>query len=128
MEIYKLSFITFFFCMTCTSWSCRKEKDQLPKTTQEGKNTFGCKVNGKVFIAKDAITFPVLKALYTYYDTSDSSLHINAGEPPNEEENGFKRVITFDIEDLKIGDNLLNESNKAEVDLLEHDQPDQYFE
>jgi hypothetical protein len=30
------------------SLSCKKEK--LPKATQEGKNTFGCKIDGKVFL------------------------------------------------------------------------------
>jgi hypothetical protein len=37
------------------SSSCKKEKtgtDGLPAATQEGKNTFGCLVNGNVFVAK----------------------------------------------------------------------------
>jgi hypothetical protein len=29
-------------------WAC--QKDKLPKPTQEGKNTFGCKINGKPWI------------------------------------------------------------------------------
>ena len=37
-------------------WSCRKEKvrpiDKLPPITQEGKNTFGCLVNGEAWIPK----------------------------------------------------------------------------
>jgi hypothetical protein len=31
----------------------RKERTQFPPITQEGKNTFGCKLNGKLFVAKD---------------------------------------------------------------------------
>jgi hypothetical protein len=40
-------FIYIFSC-TLLSLSCKKEK--LPKATQEGKNTFGCKIDGKVFL------------------------------------------------------------------------------
>jgi hypothetical protein len=42
-------FISFAICI----YGCRKEamkKKELPPITQEGKNTFGCKVNGEVWI------------------------------------------------------------------------------
>jgi hypothetical protein len=58
--IYYAFFITFFICS-----SCKKDKsptpieptpngDQLPPITQSGANTFGCLVNGKVWIPKGA--------------------------------------------------------------------------
>jgi hypothetical protein len=43
------------FSFLLISGSCKKEKtgtDGLPAATQEGKNTFGCLVNGKAFVAK----------------------------------------------------------------------------
>jgi hypothetical protein len=41
-------FLIYIFSCTLLSLSCKKEK--LPKATQEGKNTFGCKIDGKVFL------------------------------------------------------------------------------
>lgn len=54
------------------SSSCRKNKikepvDQLPPETQTGANTFGCLIDGKVFIPKgDPLGGPVKKAQYQY--------------------------------------------------------------
>ncbi|KHJ39512.1 hypothetical protein PBAC_00190 [Pedobacter glucosidilyticus] len=41
--------------LSLSASSCKKDKtgiDALPVATQEGKNTFGCLVNGEVFIAR----------------------------------------------------------------------------
>lgn len=50
---YILTAITF---LLLTAMSCKKDKttdeDQLPPITQTGANTFGCLVNGKVYIPK----------------------------------------------------------------------------
>ncbi|MEO7444893.1 MAG: hypothetical protein ABIU55_05295 [Ferruginibacter sp.] len=45
--------LTLFNCFVFAS--CKKDKtneDQLPPPTQTGANTFGCKINGKVFVPK----------------------------------------------------------------------------
>lgn len=53
---------------------CRKNKpqnpiDQLPPETQIGKNTFGCIIDGKVFLPKGSpFAGPVIKAQYQYYN------------------------------------------------------------
>lgn len=48
-----LSFLVFLLLST----ACRREniavKDALPPITQEGLNTFGCKINGEVLVPKD---------------------------------------------------------------------------
>ena len=48
--------ITAFTFLLLTAMSCKKNKDnqhdQLPPATQIGANTFGCLVNGKVYIPK----------------------------------------------------------------------------
>lgn len=51
---------------------CNKDSDneaQLPPATQTGANTFGCKVNGKVFVPRDGRGKPGLIVQYTYLGT-----------------------------------------------------------
>ena len=50
---YPSLLIVFTFLLLIAS-SCKKEsnKDKLPPATQTGENTFGCLVNGKVFVPK----------------------------------------------------------------------------
>ena len=54
------------------SSSCKKNKsdnpiDQLPPETQTGANTFGCLVDGKVFLPKgDPFGGPIIKAQYQF--------------------------------------------------------------
>ena len=46
------SFIIVSSVIIVSSLQCRKEKipNELPPITQEGKNTFGCKINGQVWV------------------------------------------------------------------------------
>ncbi|RUA35320.1 MAG: hypothetical protein DSY77_02820 [Bacteroidetes bacterium] len=50
---YLLPLLTFILIAS----SCQKEEieveDELPPITQEGLNTFGCKIDGEVFVPKD---------------------------------------------------------------------------
>lgn len=45
---------SLFIALLCCSLKCRKDKDKppdtLPPITQEGKNTFGCKVDGEIWV------------------------------------------------------------------------------
>ena len=56
------------------SASCKKEKsenpiDDLPPATQTGANTFGCLVNGELFLPKGSgLGGPVLNAQYEFVD------------------------------------------------------------
>lgn len=63
---YSLLIITFF-----TFSQCKKEKDQpqLPPETTTGAMTFGCKVNGKVFLPKDGRGKPGLYVQYVNLGT-----------------------------------------------------------
>ena len=42
-QIFLISCCLLFFTVSC-------QKEKLPKLTQEGKNTFGCKINGKNWV------------------------------------------------------------------------------
>lgn len=64
-----LSMILTFTVLTASM--CRKKPvdpiDQLPPETQTGANTFGCLVDGKVFIPKgDPFGGPIKKAAYQF--------------------------------------------------------------
>lgn len=48
MKSKKLILLIFAVYLLCSSFSC--SKDKLTKATQEGANTFSCKVDGKVFL------------------------------------------------------------------------------
>ena len=54
MKIIILKTAVLLF-LTFTLINCTKsdDQDQLPPATQTGANTFGCLINGKVFIPKD---------------------------------------------------------------------------
>jgi hypothetical protein len=70
--------ITFIFA------ACKKDKnttdpaDQLPPATQIGANTFGCLVNGKIYIPKgsDGTTKPNLRKNYDSFQ-GDNFLSVN---------------------------------------------------
>ncbi len=74
------------FLVTCTLFmgsSCKKDNspaDQLPPATQTGANTFGCLVNGKVFVPKgfDGTGTPNPHVLYDYDLNGEPFLSIEA--------------------------------------------------
>jgi hypothetical protein len=67
-----------------------------------------------------------LLCLSFYYEESKKSFHLFATEPRNED--GFKRNISIEIQDLRQGMNTIDEKNKALVVFSKNNQQDQYFE
>jgi len=66
-----ISFLSLLLLLIVTSGSkCKKnggDLPQLPPETQTGANTFGCLVDGKLFLPKgDPFGGPVIKAQYQY--------------------------------------------------------------
>ncbi|MEO7801559.1 MAG: hypothetical protein ABIR81_06155 [Ginsengibacter sp.] len=71
-------YIVLIFCFFLITASCKKnntptDEDQLPPATQTGANTFGCLINGKVWLPKGysntgtpnpKISFEILPAKY----------------------------------------------------------------
>ncbi len=86
---------------------CTKEdKDPLPKPTQEGKNTFGCKINGEPWVPDGGTGFQAIKPITGGFNV--------IGENP-----GVRRIwirtlskdkqrIHLHIEDVRLGEHLLN--------------------
>jgi hypothetical protein len=77
-----------------TMVACKKEK--LTKETQEGANTFSCKINGKVFMPKQELFGPA--PLYAQVDTFNGkeTMSISASNP-----NTFIQNMHFVIENFK---------------------------
>jgi hypothetical protein len=66
-----LPILASLFFITLTASECKKHKpgspvDHLPPETQTGANTFGCLVNGKVFLPKGTSLSPILTCYYQY--------------------------------------------------------------
>ena len=63
----KLLLIGFILCFSLTT--CRKNQEPvLPPETTIGAMSFGCKINGKVFVPKDGRGKPGLYVQYVYLD------------------------------------------------------------
>ena len=56
MKIFRTAFTVSALCVLLfTSMTCKKsyiEKNELPPITQTGANTFGCYVNGEIFLPR----------------------------------------------------------------------------
>lgn len=66
MKYIKLLSATILLLTTFTFSKCKKDKDepQLPPETTTGAMTFGCKVNGQVFVPRDGNGHPGLYVEY----------------------------------------------------------------
>ena len=58
--------------------SCNKEITELPAATQTGANTFGAKVDGKMWVPQGLGVFPANNLLEATYNRNTSRLIINA--------------------------------------------------
>lgn len=63
-----LSLLVLFFSLVLSSSRCKKQntEPQLPPETTTGAMTFGCKVNGKVFVPKGSIDGPGIISQYLF--------------------------------------------------------------
>ncbi len=68
-----------FLCLVTLAiliFSCNKEVTELPPATQEGLNTFGCKVDGSIWVPQGFGSFPANDILEAHFASGD--LYINA--------------------------------------------------
>ncbi len=77
MKYRLILLISSLFFITLTTSECKKHKpgnpvDQLPPKTQTGANTFGCLINGEVFLPKGPSLSPILQCAYQYLNTNYS--------------------------------------------------------
>jgi hypothetical protein len=81
--------LTLLLLLLLFNTSCKKKEvapiDQLPAATMEGKNTFGCLVNGKVFKPKGSMfSGPILESYYQLVD-GEHYFHVSAADKGDSE-------------------------------------------
>ncbi len=72
----KISFVFCFILISATLVSCKKEVSELPPITQSGANTFGCKVDGALWVPAGFGIIPTAAQLEARIVGNE--LHINA--------------------------------------------------
>ncbi|KHJ39502.1 hypothetical protein PBAC_00090 [Pedobacter glucosidilyticus] len=104
--------------LSLSASSCKKDKtgiDALPAATQEGKNTFGCLVNGEVFIPQVrglGLGQVPLSCYYSYENTNSRKgyyLSISA----TDSKNSPLRGVDIDTDSLKIEQSKIYKLEKA---------------
>ncbi|NOQ74849.1 MAG: hypothetical protein GQ574_22735 [Crocinitomix sp.] len=107
---YKLAKILFVLLCFSHVYSCKKDstvtsEEQLPPMTHEGKNTFGCKVNGKIWIPEASFTIGGSIAIDKSYNELTGGFWIEATKK-NKEDDIFEYMKFYGV-------------NLHEVDLYE---------
>lgn len=113
-----------FWCALTLNFSCTKEK--LPKASEKGADTFGCKIEGKLFVPQQTVTYPPISPLISYFNQADGSFQLSVEEKQDKSDNNLQRYLHLDIKNLIIGSNRLDEMNTAEVSTSELDKHE-YF-
>lgn len=119
MKKFKL-ILLFFSLAAITSLSdCERDEpktelEKLPPITQEGKNTFGCLVNGKAWVIKTSID---ANAVY-----QANMLQISAGLVNKD----FNQFFYFVIDNPSEQEFLLNDTLKYRVELADLDSNCRY--
>lgn len=94
-------------CLTLL-WAC--QKDKLPKPTQDGKNTFGCRINGKNWVPNGGVGYsglkPIAGGFVAMYD--EQKKEFRAIEIKAHSRDG--RVVGFYLNNTRTGIHDLNQS------------------
>lgn len=70
--------------------------EPLPRPTKKGKDTFGCKINGKNFVPNGGGMFSGMKPLIGGYYEGDKALEIHAFGR-EEDNSGIKSITSIDL-------------------------------
>ncbi|WP_304067363.1 DUF6252 family protein [Pedobacter glucosidilyticus] len=98
---YIIILISYF---SLSASSCKKDKtgiDALPAATQEGRNTFGCLVNGEVFSLKRQGLGPLFQCYYTNYQQEGYYFKLSAYS----DNKGYDKTIVLSSDSLKLEEN-----------------------
>jgi hypothetical protein len=98
--------LSFLLLFTLTATNCgkppiEKEISKLPPYTEEGKNTFGCLVDGKAWIPKGSFYNSGASAVSTTYDSRRNYLSIVARKYGEKDEDytGFS-IVLYNVNEI----------------------------
>ena len=93
--------IIFLFAMPLAFSTCSEDDDELPPITMEGKNTFGCIVNGKLWLPEGRLGQSSNHAELQFSgDTISVNFYASGAE------SGFT-ISIYDVPNLQINKNSL---------------------
>ncbi len=90
-------------CKKETTASNSSNLNVLPPLTHEGKNTFGCKVNGEVWVAYAPFTVGGAVSMEGSYTSSTGRFYLKGTRKSNED-NIFENVVINTVDIFSIGD------------------------
>ena len=100
--LYSLLLFTLLSSSNCKKSSTTE--DQLPPETTTGAMTFGCKVDGKVFVPKDGNGKPGLYVQYVYLgNVPDGGWHLNI--PAIDYQSNERTNVNISTDSLLLGEN-----------------------
>lgn len=107
MKFKHLLILLSLFFIALTASDCKKHKlgnpvDQLPPETQTGANTFGCLVNGKVFLPKGPSLSPILTCYYQYIYYPSPVGYVFQVAANNKSDKFFFQSINIGSDSLKL--------------------------
>jgi hypothetical protein len=120
------SFCLLLGSLLLLNLSCKKE-EKLPKPTEKGANTFGCKIEGRLFLPQRSTNFGSMPPLLTYYNDSSRHFELSVKENPDISNNRLQRYFHLEVQNLSIGTNSLDDISTGEVSISELDQAGQAF-
>jgi hypothetical protein len=104
MKTLNLKPYTFYLLLSLLltmGMKCKKDEtgiEALPPATQEGKNTFGCLVNGEAFTPKGSnFGGPILSSYYQYLNTSTAQGYFFNVLAKKRSSNNVSENISLDI-------------------------------
>ena len=110
--LYSLLLFTLLSVSNCKKSSTTE--DQLPPETTTGAMTFGCKIDGKVFVPKDGNGQPGLYAQYVYLGNgSKEGWHLNI--PVTNWSNSNYPTIGIETDSLFVLENMTYNFIKSKV-------------
>jgi hypothetical protein len=99
----KKQLFPFVYCIILAFLSCTKDdfqKDELPAETHIGANTFGCLVNGQLWVAKSSSGSPAMNV--DYFSATELNIFASRNNIANVPVNSTLESITFSIKNDSI--------------------------
>ncbi|MGQ0738422.1 MAG: hypothetical protein ACT4OJ_05120 [Bacteroidota bacterium] len=92
-----------FILTIFTFGQCKKKKDELPPETQTGANTFGCLVNGQIFLPGGAqLSGGSLNSIYQHIIPTSPSGYTFGVSAKNQRESCLPKTVAFGFDSVQM--------------------------